>query len=394
MNYQKTLRACNVSYIVQAITVNFAPLLFLTFQNTFGLRLQQVTLLVTLNFLTQLLVDFLASRYADRLGYRFCMVLSHVCAALGLVGLAFFPDIFPTPMSGLLTAVIIYAIGSGIIEVLVSPLAEACPAPNKEAAMTKLHSFYSWGCVITILGSTVLFRILGMENWRWVSCLWAVVALLNGFAFLRVPMAKIVEEGEAMSMKEVLRQRIFWLLVIAIVCSGASEHAVAQWASAFAERGLGVSKTVGDLAGPCMFAVLMGLARMLHGKISHKVSIETCMVFSAGLCIVSYCLITLPVNPLINLVGCGLCGFAVGVLWPGSLTIAAKRCPRGGTVMFALLALSGDAGCSLGPTVVGFVSGIFGEELKTGMLAAILFPTVILVATLYLRSADRKNKVA
>lgn len=393
MDYRKTLRACNVAYIVQAITVNFAPLLFLTFQHVYGLRLHQVTLLVTLNFLTQLLVDFLASRYADRLGYRFCMVLSHVCAAVGLMGLAFFPDLFPSSMSGLLTSVIIYAIGSGIIEVLVSPLAEACPTPNKEAAMTRLHSFYSWGCVITILGSTVMFRLIGIENWRWVSCLWAVVALVNGAMFLRVPMAKIVEEGAAMSMKEVLSQRIFWLLAVAIVCAGASEHAVAQWASAFAERGLGVSKTVGDLAGPCMFAVLMGLARVLHSKIAHRVSIETCMVVSAGLSIGSYCLITLPTNPVINLLGCGLCGFSVGVLWPGSLSVAAKRCPRGGTVMFALLALGGDAGCSLGPTVVGFVSGVFGDELKTGLLAAILFPAVILAAALYLRPAGKRKKI-
>lgn len=259
--------------------------------------------------------------------------------------------------------------------------------------MTQLHSFYSWGCVIVILGSTILFRLLGMENWRWVSCLWAVVPLVNGLLFLRVPMAKIVEEGEAMSMKELLSQRIFWLLFFAIVCAGAAEQAVAQWASAFAERGLRVSKTIGDLAGPCMFAVLMGVARVLHGKISHRVSIETCMFFSAGLCVVSYCLIVLPVQPVINLLGCGLCGFSVGVLWPGALSVAAKRCSRGGTAMFALLALGGDAGCSLGPTAVGFVSGIFGDELKAGLLVGILFPAVILGVTVHLLLADKRQKV-
>lgn len=392
MNYKKTFLACQIACIVQAITVNFAPLLFLTFQGTYGLRLQQITLMVTLNFLTQLTVDFLASRYADRLGYRFCIVLAHGCAAVGLVGLAFFPDLFPTPMSGLLTATIIYAIGSGLIEVLNSPLAEACPTPNKEAAMSQLHSFYSWGCVITILGSTVLFRLFGIENWRWISCLWALVPLANGLLFLRVPMAKIVAEGKAMSARELLNQRIFWLLIFAIICAGAAEQAVAQWASAFAERGLQVSKTVGDLAGPCLFAVLMGVARMLHGKIAHKVPIETCMVFSAGLCIISCCLISLPPYPVINLLGCGLCGFSVGVLWPGTLSIAAKRCPRGGTVMFAFLALGGDAGCSIGPTLVGFVSGIFGEQLKAGLLTAVLFPTVILAVTLYLLHADKRKK--
>lgn len=392
MNYKKTFLACQIACIVQAITVNFAPLLFLTLQSTYGLRLQQITLMVTLNFLTQLTVDFLASRYADRLGYRFCIVLAHGCATVGLVGLAFFPDLFPTPMSGLLTATIIYAIGSGLIEVLNSPLAEACPTPNKEAAMSQLHSFYSWGCVITILGSTVLFRLLGIENWRWISCLWALVPLANGLLFLHVPMAKIVAEGKAMSARELLCQRVFWLLIFAIICAGAAEQAVAQWASAFAERGLQVSKTVGDLAGPCLFAVLMGFARMLHGKIAHKVPIETCMVFSAALCIISCCLISLPPYPVINLLGCGLCGFSAGVLWPGTLSIAAKRCPRGGTIMFAFLALGGDAGCSIGPTLVGFVSGIFGEQLKAGLLTAVLFPTVILAVILYLLQADKRKK--
>lgn len=393
MDYRKTIRACKIACVVQAIVVNYAPLLFLTFQSTYGLRLQQITLLVTLNFLTQLLVDFLVSRFADRIGYRRCIIAAHVCAAVGLAGLAVLPEVFPTPMSGLLAATIIYAIGSGIIEVLNSPLAEACPTPNKEAAMTGLHSFYSWGCVLTILGSTILFAVFGIENWKWICCFWAIAPLINGIAFARVPMAPVVAEGKAMSMKELFKEKIFWLVVIAIICAGATEQAVSQWASAFAERGLQVSKTVGDLAGPCMFAVLMGLARVLHGKIAHRVSMETCMIFSAALCVFSYVLTVLPVHPMVNLFGCALSGFAVGVLWPGALSVAAKRCPRGGTVMFAFLALGGDAGCSLGPTVVGLVSGRFGDNLKTGLLAAMIFPAVIFFVILAVKRWDRREKV-
>lgn len=389
-NYRRTLTACCLAYMVQAVAINFVPLLFLTFQNTYGLTLGQVTLLVTLNFLTQLVVDYLGARYADRLGYRRCIIVGHICAAVGLAGLSVFPEVFPTPLSGLLAAVVIYSVGSGIIEVLISPLAEACPTPNKEAAMSLLHSFYSWGSVLTILCSTALFILLGMERWRLISCLWALLPLGNVFLFLRAPMASIVEEGSALSTRELLGQKIFWIMALVTICAGSAEHAVGQWASAFAERGLQVSKTVGDLAGPCMLAFMMGLARVLHGKIARRVSIETCMAVSAALCVGSYLLIVLPSQPVVNLLGCGLCGFFVGILWPGSLSIAAKRCPRGGTAMFGLLALAGDAGCSFGPTVVGFVSQRFADNLKAGLLVAVLFPAVIFLVTFSLRKSREK----
>lgn len=383
-DYRRTLTACKLAYIVQAVAVNFPPLLFLTFQKTFGLRLGQVTLLVTLNFLTQLVVDYLGARYADRLGYRRCIVFGMACSAVGLVGLAVLPELFPTALAGLLVSVVIYAIGSGVIEVLISPLAEACPTENKESTMALLHSFYSWGSVITILGSTAMFALLGMERWRLISCLWALVPLGNIFLFFCAPMAQIVEEGCAMSTRELLGRKIFWIMALVTVCAGAAEHAVGQWASAFAECGLQVSKTMGDLAGPCMLALMMGIARTLHGKIAHRVKLETCMAVSSFLCAVSYLLVVLPSQPAVNLIGCGLCGFFVGILWPGALSIAAKRCPRGGTAMFGLLALAGDAGCSFGPTVVGFVSQRFADNLKTGLLVAVLFPAVIFLVTLSL----------
>jgi len=383
--YEQTILACYVGYITQAIINNFAPLLFLTFQKTYGLSLQQITLLVTFNFLTQLVVDLLAARFVDRIGYRPCIVAAHVFCAVGLIGLGVFPEILP-PYGGLLLAVMVYAIGGGLIEVLISPIVEACPSSHKEAAMSLLHSFYCWGTVAVILVSTALFAWLGIGSWKLVGCLWAIVPAANVAAFLRVPIAPVVAEGQGMSISGLFRERLFWILALLMICAGASEQAMSQWASAFAESGLQVSKTLGDLAGPCFFAILMGTARVVHAKVAERVNLERYILASALLCVGSYVLAILPVHPLWNLLGCGICGFSVGVFWPGTFSIAAKRCPLGGTALFALLALAGDLGCSLGPTVVGFVSGAFGDILKMGLAAAIGFPVVILLGIGLLRS--------
>lgn len=385
LRYKHTILACYVGYITQAIINNFAPLLFLTFQSTFLLSLKQVTLLVTFNFLTQLVVDFLAAKFVDQIGYRPCVVAAHVFCAVGLVGLGWFPAILP-PYTGLLLAVVAYAIGGGLIEVLISPIVEACPTENKSAAMSLLHSFYCWGTVAVVLLSTVLFSALGMESWRLVGCLWALIPAFNALLFLRVPIAPIVSEGEGMSISGLFRQKIFWILALLMVCAGASEQAISQWASAFAESGLQVSKTMGDLAGPCFFSILMGTARVVHAKLARRVNLESYIVLCALLCISSYVLAVLPLHPLVNLLGCGLCGFSVGVFWPGTFSIATKACPLGGTAMFALLALAGDLGCSLGPTVVGFVSAAFDDVLKMGLVAAIGFPALILLGIRLLRS--------
>lgn len=383
--YGHTIVACYVGYITQAIVNNFAPLLFLTFQNTYALRLEQITLLVTFNFLTQLLVDLLAAKFVDRIGYRPCVVAAHVFCALGLVGLGLFPTLMP-PYVGLLVAVMVYAIGGGLIEVLISPIVEACPSENKSAAMSLLHSFYCWGTVAVVGLSTLLFSVLGIGSWKLVGCLWAIIPALNAVVFLRVPIAPIVSEGEGMSISALFRQRIFWILAFLMVCAGASEQAMSQWASAFAESGLQVSKTLGDLAGPCFFSVLMGMARVVHSKLAERVDLERYIVLCALQCIGSYVLAVLPLPPVLNLLGCGLCGFSVGVFWPGTFSIASARCPLGGTAMFALLALAGDLGCSLGPTVVGFVSGAFSDVLKFGLAAAIVFPVLILFGVRLLRS--------
>ena len=381
--YNKTITACFVGYIVQAIINNFVPLLFLTFQRTYDIPLSQITLLVTFNFGVQLLVDLLAIGFVDRIGYRVSMVIAHVLSAAGLILLTILPELFSSPFVGILISVMVYAVGGGLLEVLVSPVVEACPSDNKEKAMSMLHSFYCWGHVGVVLLSTVFFRTAGIENWKIMAVVWAVIPICNAFAFTRVPMASLMEEGESgLSMKELFASKIFWVLLLMMVCAGASEQAVSQWASTFAEKGLEISKTAGDLAGPMAFAVLMGAARAFYGKYGDRIQLDHFMIWSSILCILSYLGIALFPSPVLSLAACAVCGLSVGIMWPGSFSKAAAALPKGGTAMFALLALGGDLGCSGGPTVVGTVSSALGENLKMGILAAVVFPALLLTGIL------------
>lgn len=388
-NYKHTIYACYIGYITQAIVNNFAPLLFLTFQSTFKLSLSMVGLLVTINFGTQLITDLIAAKVVDKIGYRCSMIVGHICAALGLVGLGVFPGLFDNPYVGLYLAVILYAIGGGVNEVLVSPIVEACPTDDKVAAMSLLHSFYCWGSVLVVFLSTILFKTIGIDNWRMISCLWALVPLFNVFYFSFVPINTLVEEDERMSIKQLMCSKVFWVLALLMVCSGASELAMSQWASAFAESGLKVSKTIGDLAGPCLFAVLMGSSRIMHSKLADKISLYRYLGASAVLCIISYLMATFSPWPVLSLLGCGLCGVSVAAMWPGTFSLASEKCPKGGTAMFALLALAGDLGCSSGPTLVGYVSAAFNDDLKKGLCFAIVFPVILIVGLLLCKRVTR-----
>ena len=378
-DFRHTVRACYAGYITQAAVNNFAPLLFLTFQREYGIPLTQIGVLITVNFFTQLMTDLLSAKFADRIGYRKCAVGAHIFAAVGLLGLGIFPEIFPTPFTGLIAAVILYAVGGGLIEVLVSPIVEACPGDAKSGAMSLLHSFYCWGQVLTVLVSTLFFRIFGIDNRIWLALIWAVIPALNAVYFCFVPINPITEEGTGLSARQLFRDRRFLLLMLLMVCAGASELAVSQWASAFAESALHVSKTVGDIAGPCAFAVLMGTARAIYGKNSEKIPLRHMMAGSAALCIVTYLMISLSPSPVISLAGCALCGMSVGILWPGTFSLASKTIPEGGTAMFAYLALAGDLGCLAGPEVVSLLSE---NGLKTGILAAVIFPVIMLIGVL------------
>ena len=383
--YKWTVNACFTGYIVQAIVNNFVPLLFLTFQSSYGIPLSRITLLITVNFAVQLTVDLVSVTFVDRIGYRVSMLIAHGMAALGLAGLTVLPRMLDNAYAGLLVSVVCYAVGGGLLEVLVSPVMESCPTDNKEKAMSMLHSFYCWGLVGVVLISTLFFWLFGIGNWWILALVWAAVPIANGLLFARVPIAPLIQEGErGLKVRELFRMRQFWLLMLMMVCAGASELSVSQWASTFAEKGLGVSKTLGDLAGPMFFALLMGGARAFYGKYGEKVALEKFMTGSALLCVASYLCISLVPVPWVGLLGCGVCGLSVGIMWPGTFSRATASIKRGGTALFALLALGGDIGCSAGPTLVGFVSGAFGDDLHKGILAGILFP-VLLLAGLFLQ---------
>lgn len=380
-NYQRTMYACFVGYIVQAIVNNFVPLLFLTFEGTYGIEMSRITMLITMNFGVQLVVDLLSAGFVDKIGYRISIVLAHIFSAAGLAGLVFLPEILPDAYTGLCISVVIYALGGGLIEVLISPIMESCPTDNKEKAMSLLHSFYCWGHVGVVLLSTIFFRLTGIENWRILTLLWVVIPVVNGIVFLKSPIAPLIEEGESgLSMKELFRNKIFWLLLLMMLCAGASEQSVSQWASTFAEQGLGVTKTIGDLAGPMAFAILMGSARAFYGKFGDKLNLDRFMLASGGLCVFSYLCIALAPSPVVSLAGCAICGLSVGIMWPGSFSKASAAIRNGGTAMFALLALAGDLGCSGGPTLVGYVSSAAADNLRIGILAAIVFPVLLIAA--------------
>lgn len=388
--YQNTMYACFVGYIVQAIVNNFVPLLFLTFESSYGIPLSQITMLITFNFGIQLLVDLLSAKFVDKIGYRVSIVMAHIFAALGLAGLVVLPDLLSNAFAGLLIAVVIYAIGGGLIEVLISPIMESCPSENKEKAMSLLHSFYCWGHVGVVLLSTLFFWFFGIADWKILALLWVIIPVCNGILFCKVPIAPLIEEGETgMSLRELCKNRIFWILMLMMMCAGASEQAVSQWASTFAEQGLGVSKTIGDLAGPMSFAILMGSARAFYGKFGDRIDLDKFMQASSLLCIVSYLCISLSPSPLFSLIGCSLCGLSVGIMWPGTFSKASAALRNGGTAMFALLALAGDVGCSGGPTLVGFVTGLASDDLKKGILAGILFPILLIVGIVSLKKAKR-----
>ena len=392
-NYNKTIIACFVGYIVQAIVNNFAPLLFLTFQRSYQIPLSKITLLVTINFAVQLLVDLVSVSFVDRIGYRASMILAHACSAAGLALLTILPEVFQDPFAGILCAVIVYAIGGGLLEVVVSPVVEACPSENKEKAMSMLHSFYCWGHVGVVVISTLFFSTIGIAHWKIMALIWALIPLANMFVFFRVPIAPLLAEGETgMSLRELFREKLFWLFLVMMICAGASEQSVSQWASTFAEKGLGISKTAGDLAGPMAFAILMGSARAFYGRYGDRIDLNRFMIGSSLLCILSYLCISLSPSPVISLIGCAVCGLSVGIMWPGSFSKASASLPRGGTAMFALLALGGDVGCSGGPTLVGMVSSALGDDLKRGILAGIIFPLLLLTGVLLVEKSGSVKK--
>lgn len=390
-NYKKTLTACYLGFITQAIAANFAPLLFLKFHTDYSIPLGKIALIPAAFFLTQLLVDVLCAPLADRIGYRKCVVASELCSAAGLVGLAFLPELFPDSFTGILISVIIYAVGSGLIEVLGSPIVEACPFEHKDAAMSLLHSFYCWGSVGVILISTLFFAVFGISSWKWLACLWALLPLYNIYNFATCPIEHPAPDGKGTKTGSLLRIPLFWIAIILMVCAGASELSMAQWASAYAESALGLSKAAGDLAGPCMFAVMMGISRVIYGKYGDRLNLKKFMLGSGCLCLLCYIAASVSDAPVIGLIGCILCGFSVGIMWPGTISICSGQIPAGGTAMFALLAMAGDLGGAFGPGLVGNITQNADNNLQKGMLAGCIFPLVLILSLLIIKGLQKTS---
>ena len=390
-NYRRTLLACYVGFITQAITANFAPLLFLKFHSDWGIPLGKIALIPSVFFFTQLLIDLFCARFVDRIGYRRAVVASEIASALGLAGLAVLPDLMGDPFTGILLCVVVYAVGSGLIEVVGSPIVEACPFEHKDAVMSLMHSFYCWGCVGVILISTLFFSVFGIENWRWLAFVWALLPLYNIYNFATCPIERLTEEGKGMTLSQLFKTPVFWIAIVLMVCAGASELSMAQWASAFTEAALGFSKTVGDLAGPCLFAVTMGLSRVIYGKYGSKMDLRRYMIGSGVLCLCCYLLASLSHDPVLSLIGCVCCGFSVGIMWPGTISVISPRLPQGGTALFAMLAMAGDLGGAFGPNLVGAVTQQAGDNLQSGMLMGSLFPLVLIAALILLNRKTRKE---
>ncbi|MBQ7888571.1 MAG: MFS transporter [Erysipelotrichaceae bacterium] len=388
-NYKKTLTACYLGFVTQAISANYVPLLFITFRNTYGITLEKIAMIPMVFYLTQLFVDIAATKFADKIGYRICVAVSQVLSAAGLMLMAFLPDLLSEPFAGIIISVVLYAIGSGLIEVLVSPIVEACPFENKDGVMSLLHSFYCWGAMAVILGSTAFFTLFGVSSWKKLTMIWALIPLVNTFNFISCPIERLTQDGRQMGVRNLLKTPVFWMMIVLMICSGASEAAMAQWASAFTESALGVSKTVGDLTGPCMFAMFMGISRVLYGKFSEKLDLGKVMLICSAMCVGCYLIASLSSRPIFALAGCALCGLSVGIMWPGSISISSQNCPNGGTAMFAFLALAGDLGATVSPTVVGSISNAAKGNLKIGLLSAAVFPVILLICLMILNKRKR-----
>ncbi|RLP11619.1 MFS transporter [Propionibacterium australiense] len=390
LDHRYTIGASYVAYVVQAIVNNLGPLLFVIWHDSFGVSLARLGSIVGLNFGMQLVIDFCSARIIDLIGYRAAMVIAHVAATIGVAGMGWFPFVMSDPYAGLLVAMAIAAVGGGLLEVLISPVVEACPTENKAFHMSLLHSFYSWGQLAVVLLTTAGFAVFGIASWRIVCFCWAVVPLANAVLLWFVPYYELVTDGVSMSYRQLFSRPLFWGFIVLMLAAGASEQSMSQWASTFAQTGLGLSKTVGDLLGPMLFALCMGSSRVIFGARATTATLSRTVRVCAVLCIVAYLLAILAPLPWLGLAGMALCGFSVGIFWPGTFSLASEAFPRGGTALFALLALGGDAGCALGPDLVGHVADHFGS-LSTGLLVGLAFPVIILTVTTAVRAGDRRS---
>lgn len=382
-NYKATLQACYLGYITQALIVNLPPLLFVVFREKFSLTYTMLGNLVLLLFITQLCVDALSIKFIDRIGQRTAAVIAHLFAAAGMIALAFLPRLI-SPYAGLVVSFILFSIGGGLIEVLVSPIVESLPGDSKASSMSLLHSFYSWGQVLVIILTTAALLLTGFDFWFVIPLLWAILPVATLIKFTKVPLVPPQRAEERTTFKGLMSSRIFIIALLLMVCSGAAEQAMAQWASLFAEKGLGIPKALGDLLGPCLFAVMMGIGRTLYGIKGQKINLRKTLIACCLLCVVSFAVTALVPAAAVSLLGCSMCGLAVSLMWPGMISLTAQSYPVGGTAMFALLALGGDLGCSVGPWLTGVVAD--SASLNIGLLTGMIFPAIMIIGLLFLKN--------
>ena len=405
-NFKKTIFACYRGYITQGIVNNLSPLFFVIFQDKFNISYMLISALILCNFITQVITDMLAVRYVDRIGMRRAAVLAHVLAFSGLAMQGILPNILPAPYVGLVIATVINGIGGGLIEVIISPIVESCPGDAKASAMSLLHSFYCWGQVGVVLLTTLLLRLIGQDLWYIIPMLWSLIPFYNLFSFLKVPLMPAIPEEEKTPLKKLFTSKIFLVAMLLMLCAGASELAMCQWSSLFAERALGVSKVVGDLMGPCLFAVLMGIGRTIFGIWGEKIDLARALMGTAALCVLCYLGTALFNSPVLALLSCALCGLSVSLMWPGTFSLTSAVYPKGGTAMFGTLAILGDVGCSAGPALMGVVSTAVSESpavlaqsaltpeqlsLKAGMLFCVIFPLLIILGVAMMRRFIRQE---
>lgn len=402
-NFKKTIFACYRGYITQGIVNNLSPLFFVIFQDHFGIDYMLISALILCNFITQVITDVLAVRYVDRIGMRRAAVLAHVLAFSGLAMQGILPNILPAPYIGLVIATVINGIGGGLIEVIISPIVDSCPGDAKASAMSLLHSFYCWGQVGVVLITTLLLRVIGEDLWYIIPLLWSLIPFYNLFSFLKVPLMPAIPEDEKTPLRTLLKSKIFLVAMLLMLCAGASELAMCQWSSLFAERALGVTKVMGDLMGPCLFAVLMGIGRTIFGIWGEKINLSHALMATAALCVLCYIGAGLFDNPILSLISCALCGISVSLMWPGTFSLVATIYPKGGTAMFGTLAILGDVGCSVGPALFGAVSTAAANAavnsasadqlgLKSGMLVSIIFPLFIVIGVALITHLAKQEK--
>ena len=389
-SFKATITASCIGYFTQAVLINFTPLLFITFQKEFGLSLAQLSVLIATNFATELIIDFLGTKYVSKIGYRRSVIIAQALSVMGLCMIPILPKLMESKFLALEIAMIFCGLGGGLIEVLISPIVEACPTKRKSAIMSMLHSFYCWGQMGVVLLSTIYFRTVGIEHWEYLSLIWAIIPAIDLVLFCFVPINTLVDESEESTFGELIRQKLFWVFLVMMLCAGATELAMSQWASAFAEAGLKVEKWIGDLLGPCLFAVCMGCARIFYATHSDKIGLKKGILISSGICVVSYLVAILSPIPIISLIGCAMCGVGSGMLWPGTYSIATNRMPKGGVPMFGLLALAGDLGCLSGPYLTGMISTAFDGNLKMGFLFSLIFPITLMIMVVILMKYFKK----